>query len=101
MPCGLIVNELVSNSLKHAFPGDKKGEIYVGISSDGNGNYMLTVGDNGVGFPEDLDFRDTQSLGLQLLLMLVEQIEGRIELNRSSGTELKIMFRELGKKTEL
>lgn len=98
IPCGLIVNELVSNSLKHAFPGDRKGEVYVGINSNGDGQYVLIVGDNGVGFPEDLDFRSTKSLGLQLVLMLVEQIEGKIELDRTNGTEFKIRFRESGKK---
>lgn len=100
IPCGLIVNELVSNSLKHAFPGDRKGKVHVGVSSHSDGEYVLSVGDNGVGFPEDLDFRGTKSLGLQLVLMLVEQIGGKIELDRTNGTEFKITFRELGKKTE-
>lgn len=58
------------------------------------------MGDNGVGFPGDLDFRYTKSLGLQLVLMLVEQIEGKIELDRTNETEFKITFRELGRKTE-
>ena len=86
--------------MKRPFPGDGKGEISVGINSNDNGDYVLTVGDDGIGFPEDLDFRKSESLGLQLVQMLVEQIGGTIELDRTNGTEFRIKFRELGKKTE-
>jgi two-component sensor histidine kinase len=94
VPCGLILNELVSNSLKHAFPDGRAGEIRIGLSSD-NGKFTLMVSDNGVGFPKDLDLRNTQSLGLQLVNTLVEQLEGTIELDRSGGTAFEITFTEL------
>jgi PAS domain S-box-containing protein len=94
IPCGLIINELVSNSLKHAFPDGGEGEVRIELRAD-DGQLMLMVSDNGVGFPQDLDFRDTGSLGLQLVNTLVEQIEGTIELDRSDGTAFRIAFAEL------
>ncbi len=92
IPCGLIVNELVSNSLKHAFPAGKKGEIQINLRSDNDNGFTLTLSDNGVGFPKDLDFRNAETLGLQLVITLVKQLKGTIELDRSSGTEFKITF---------
>ncbi len=130
IPCGLIINELVSNSLKYAFPRGRKGKILIGLHSEEvNGGpissrissearlrhrpssgeagdeasaetlersrFTLIVSDNGVGFPKDLDFRNTESLGLQLVVGLAEQIRGSIELNRRGGTSFKIKFEEL------
>ncbi|MDK2830538.1 MAG: hypothetical protein PWQ75_290, partial [Methanolobus sp.] len=97
IPLGLIINEIVSNSLKHAFK-DHKGEIFVEIIPDIDGQYMLTIRDNGIGFPEDLDFMNTDSLGMQLVVSLVEQIEGSIELIRENGTEFKIKFKKISYK---
>jgi PAS domain S-box-containing protein len=94
IPCGLILNELVSNSLKHAFPDGRGGEIRIELLADDEGQFTLMISDNGVGFPEDLDFRDTASLGLQLVNTLVEQLEGTIELDRSGGAAFKITFAE-------
>ena len=94
VPCGLIINELLSNILKHAFPGDQKGEIHIGFSSGPDGRYTLLVGDNGIGFPEGTDFRQTKSLGLQLVNTLVDQLEGTIELDTSQGTQFQIVFGE-------
>ena len=93
IPCGLIINELVSNSLKHAFP-EKQGEIFVNLHRD-DGSLTLIVSDNGVGFPENVDFRNTDSLGLQLVCTLTDQLDGAIELNRTGGTEFKITFGEI------
>jgi len=93
IPCGLIINELVSNSLKHAFP-DKQGEILVDLHRD-NGKFTLRVRDNGVGFPEHVDFRNTDSLGLQLVCTLTDQLDGEIELDRAGGTEFRITFGEI------
>jgi Signal transduction histidine kinase len=90
--CGLIINELVSNSLKHAFPRGKRGEIQIALSSDTDKKLTLVVGDNGIGFPKDLDFQNTESLGLQVVVTLVKKLKGTIELDRSSGTEFKIVF---------
>jgi len=91
--CGLLINELLSNSLKYAFPEGKSGEIRVFLRTTGENDIKLKVSDNGVGLPEDLDFRKSQSLGMQLVTTLVEyQLQGKIELNRNGGTEFKITF---------
>lgn len=92
IPCGLIVNELVSNSLKHAFPDGRTGTIAVGIRINSGGDNVLFVEDNGIGFPADLDFRNTSSLGLQLVNGLTGQINGSIRLSRQTGTGLSITF---------
>jgi len=92
IPCGLIINELVSNSLKHAFPAGKKGEISIDLHSDNENRFTLIVSDNGVGFPKDLDFRNTESLGLQLVTTLTNQLDGSIELDSSGGTTFRIRF---------
>jgi PAS domain S-box-containing protein len=94
IPCGLVINELVSNSLKHAFQDRMKGEICIDFRSN-NHAFTLIVSDSGVGFPRDLDFRNTETLGLELVITLVEQLKGTIELDRSTGTTFKITFEEL------
>lgn len=93
-PCGLIITELVSNSIKHAFPEGRKGEILIKFISDKSENLTLVVQDNGIGFPKDIDFRKTDTLGMQLVTSLVNQLNGILELNRNSGTEFKITFKE-------
>ncbi|MBM3240635.1 PAS domain S-box protein [Candidatus Poribacteria bacterium] len=97
IPCGLIINELVSNSLKHAFPRDREGKICIAFTGvpteDNNVAFTLIVSDNGVGFSQNLDFRNPESLGLQLVTALVNQLKGTIELDRSHGTAFKITFR--------
>ena len=94
IPCGLIINELVTNSIKHAFPDGKEGEIKIAIYSMDENMIELVVGDNGVGICEDVDFKKTKSLGLQLVTMLAEdQLHGEINLNRSKGTEFSITFK--------
>ncbi len=94
VPCGLIISELVSNSLKYAFPQDKEGELTVSLKLV-NDSYELIVSDNGVGFPEDVDFRKTDSLGLQLVNNLVSQLDGNIKMNSNHGTKFTIIFKEL------
>lgn len=96
--CGLIINELVSNSLKHAFPEGREGEIHVYLLSDDGSDFALIVSDNGIGLPEDIDLRSTESLGLLLVSTLTNQLKGTIEVDRSSGTEFRIKFS--GNKTE-
>ncbi len=91
LPLGLLVNELLTNALKHAFPGERTGLINIGLKSEGT-QLTLTVSDNGIGIPPDLDHMDTQSMGMQLIVTLVEQLEGTIELNRDKGTEFKVTF---------
>jgi len=117
VPLGIIINELVSNSLKHAFPPGRKGEIRIKLckteeskknknisniinnidsknSVDKSIQYKLIISDNGLGFPENIDFRNTSSLGLQLVNILVEQLEGTIELEKGVETAFKILFKE-------
>ena len=94
IPCGLIINELISNSLKHSFPEDMEGEIKVALRRNDKTEVKLTVSDNGVGMPEDMDFRNTTSLGLTLVIALVKQLKGEIELVREKGTEFVITFNE-------
>jgi two-component sensor histidine kinase len=97
VPLGIIINELVSNSLKHAFPGRDKGEIRIKLrreenESDKSTLFTLTVSDNGVGIPENIDIEDLESLGLQLVTTLVDQLDGELELKRGNGTEFTIRF---------
>lgn len=111
VPLGIIVNELVSNSLKHAFPAGSEGEIRISLrrnetfdSGDdisgpgqdcrekGNFQYILGVVDNGKGIPEEIEIQNAESLGLQLVNILVDQIDGCIELKRAGGTDLNIWF---------
>ncbi len=93
VPCGLVINELVSNSLKHAFTDGREGEIKIVFRAVGE-EIELIVSDNGVGIPENIDVRDTGSFGLHLVTILVEdQLEGSIELKRERGTEFRIRFR--------
>ncbi len=94
IPCGLIISELVSNSLKHAFPEGKKGKLCVWLKTYDN-KYELKIGDNGIGFPEEIDFKKTDTLGLKLVTNLVNQIDGEITLNKDHCTEFKIIFKEL------
>jgi PAS domain S-box-containing protein len=91
MPCGLMINELVANSLKHAFPENRSGRVWVRMEADDR-VCTLRVGDDGVGFPAETDFRETQTLGLQLVRTLTDQLEGTISLGREEGTEFSISF---------
>ncbi|MEA1970540.1 MAG: transporter substrate-binding domain-containing protein [Thermodesulfobacteriota bacterium] len=93
IPLGIIVRELLSNALTHAFPEGEKGEISVDLHSDETtGRYTLIISDNGAGIPEDMNIRDTETIGLQLVNDLSNQIGGTIELDRSRGTLFKIIF---------
>jgi PAS domain S-box-containing protein len=97
IPCGLIINELVSNSLKYAFPDGRHGKIHISLSNSDNA-YKLIVGDDGAGLPPGLDFRNTTSLGLQLVNTLVGQLEGTIDLEDGAGATFRIAFPDKGKK---
>jgi len=126
IPCGLIINELISNTLKYAFPEDREGEIEISLrriadfaclpARQGLQNadlkpevrnpksemLELIFSDNGVGIPEDIDFRNTESLGLRLIFNLsVHQLDGKVELDRSNGTEFRIVFKEIKHKKRI
>ena len=92
VPYGLILNELVSNALKHAFPDGRGGQINLMLRRHPPSQAMLTVQDNGCGFPPDIDFRATNSLGLQLVNALTEQLGGTITLERHDGTAFTLTF---------
>jgi len=94
IPCALIINELVSNSLKHAFPNGKKGMIKISMRPLGKREMELVVGDNGVGMPEDANLKNTKSLGLYLVSMLAEdQLHGEIKLDKTEGMAFRFRLR--------
>ncbi|HEY3272946.1 MAG TPA: histidine kinase dimerization/phosphoacceptor domain -containing protein, partial [Methanocella sp.] len=101
VPCGLIINELVTNSLKYAFPDGRRGEIRIELRRIGdpaNNEYRMAVIDNGIGLPPEIDIRKTKSLGLQLVTMLTDQIHGDIQVSRENGTACTITFRDVRNK---
>ncbi|MCB9092161.1 MAG: PAS domain S-box protein [Halobacteriovoraceae bacterium] len=91
IPCGLLINELVSNSLKYAFPNERSGKIWVELTHVGD-DYILDVGDNGIGIPKNIDYTQTDSLGLQLVRSLARQLGGKLELSSHEGTCFQIQF---------
>jgi PAS domain S-box-containing protein len=92
IPCGLIINELVSNALKYAFKGRKKGTLTV-ILREENDEVILAVKDDGVGLPKDFAFEKNNSLGIQLVYALLEQIDATMQVDQSNGTEFFMRFR--------
>jgi two-component sensor histidine kinase len=92
IPCGLIVNELVSNSLKHAFPNNQSGTIRISMFADETQHFNLIVEDNGVGFPPDWNLKQSQSLGVQLVHVLTKQIKGKLELDNRLGSRFCVCF---------
>lgn len=96
IPCGLIVHELVSNSLKHAFPGERRGEIFIRLKSQPPGGTVLTVADNGIGLPESIDVATANSLGLRLVRILAGQIEAPVRHRSGGGTAFEIELPERG-----
>ena len=87
-----MINELVSNALKHAFTPGMGGLIRIEMKRDAEKRYHLTVHDNGTGFPDEVDYRNVSSLGLQLVNTLVEQLKGKISLEKKTGTTFMIIF---------
>jgi PAS domain S-box-containing protein len=96
IPCGLIINELVSNVLKHAFPDGRRGEVQISLAALDSGDLLLTVADDGIGLPEGFDWRVVSSLGLKLVMDLTRQLDGQVEVDRDAGgTRFRIRFKEL------
>ena len=94
IPCGLIINELVSNSLKHAFPQQGEGNISIVLQSINEDELELTISDDGVGIPEDLDIRAAESMGLHIVRILAEQtLEGKMDLDRTEGTHFHFQLK--------
>jgi PAS domain S-box-containing protein len=103
IPYGLIVNELMTNALKHAFPEGRDGEIRIGLHRlPGEKELELRFHDNGIGMPEDLDIRKTKSFGMKLIMLLIDmQFKGTVEVQVNTGTEFRIRFRELNYKARV
>ena len=95
IPCGLILNELISNSLKYAFPGEMEGEIRIQLRKTGEGEIELQVSDNGVGIPEGFDFRKSETMGLQNVFAIVEhQLQGEVKFEVNNGITCQIRFKD-------
>jgi PAS domain S-box-containing protein len=91
IPCGLLINEIITNSLKYAWPDHQKGSIWVRLSQEGQ-NVVLEVSDDGQGLPEQFDKMNTETLGLQLIATLNEQLEGKLEVSNQNGTKYLLKF---------
>lgn len=92
IPCGLILNELITNALKHGFPEERCGHVSVELHEQSPGRLMLVVGDDGVGIPPGFDLSRASSLGMKLVSTLVEQLDGQLEIGRERGTRFEIAF---------
>jgi PAS domain S-box-containing protein len=90
--CGLVVNELISNALKHAFPANRRGEIKVNLVSEPPDTVVLSVSDDGIGLPDELDLGQTNTLGLQLVTMLADQLGAELTIHRSRPTRFELRF---------
>jgi two-component sensor histidine kinase len=93
IPLALILNELLTNSLKHAFPDGRGGEIKVELKRYDE-SFKLSVSDNGITFPEDLDYRNTDTLGILIVNSLTDQINGKLNLEKSNGTKFTVTFKD-------
>jgi PAS domain S-box-containing protein len=91
IPCGLIINELLSNAFLHAFPNHRVGEISLSFKQDQN-NFVLSVSDNGIGFPADFEVQDSGSLGLHLVSLLTKQLLGKLAISNKNGATLEMQF---------
>jgi PAS domain S-box-containing protein len=92
IPCGLILNELITNALKHGFPAAMMGTVTVDLRKCGENAISISVSDNGIGMPEKIEFKDSPSLGLSLVHTLVEQLEGQLEILHGGGTTFRVTF---------
>ena len=92
IPCGLIINELVTNALKHAFPGERRGNVQVCLREPCPGQLSLSVADDGVGLAEDFDIETSSSLGLTLVATLVDQLKGQLAITHAHGARFDITF---------
>ena len=92
IPCGLILNELVTNALKHAFPGGRRGTVSVRAEKLENGRMTLSVADDGVGFSHQLEAKSSTSLGWRLVQALAEQLGAEVKVSNHSGTKISVTF---------
>jgi two-component sensor histidine kinase len=92
LPCGLLISEAVSNSLKHGFPEARQGEVRIVLRRQSPTTVLLVLSDNGVGLPENLDWTKSKSLGLRLVRLLAQQLRGNLDIRSEGGTEVKLVF---------
>ena len=92
IPCGLILNELITNAIKYAFPDERAGKIQIEFNEISEDIYVLTVADDGIGLPDDFNIDQTESLGMQLVTSLVKQLNGNLEISGDNGTAFTILF---------
>lgn len=92
MPLGLIVNELITNSYKYAFPGLSSGMVRVSLSPEDENGYCLSVGDDGIGLPEGFSIKSAASMGSQIIRLLLEQIEARMDITSNNGSTFEVHF---------
>ena len=95
IPCSMIINELLSNSLKHAFPDASKGIINISLKRINEDEFELIYMDNGIGIPESIDLNSSETMGMQIVESLVEQFRGKVEIYRDGGTEFRIKLHDL------
>ncbi len=95
IPCGLLINEMVANSLKYAFPNQKNGEIKIELHSNDENQFNLIVSDNGIGIPSEINPENAKTFGMQLIKYLTKQLKGTIELDNNNGTKYQLNFNEL------
>lgn len=92
MPCGLLITEIVSNSLKYGFPGKREGEIQIDFKKIPEKKVMMTISDNGIGLPDDFEIEKSESLGMQLIIALTSQLDGEVIYSGENGTKFTVTF---------
>jgi PAS domain S-box-containing protein len=100
VPLGLLANELLTNSIKHAFPNERKGNINISLIDNGD-NYEMVISDDGIGVDEDFNIKKPKTLGLQIINNLINQIDATMEISKAKETEFKIIFKELNYKERI
>jgi len=97
LPCGLLISEVISNSLKHGFPEGREGEVRILLRPQSSNTLSLVLSDNGVGLPDELDWTTSRSLGLRLVRALAQQLQADLDIRSQGGTEVKLVFAASGK----
>jgi two-component sensor histidine kinase len=101
LPVGLIINELLTNAFKYAFPDKNPGTILVGLSEAEEDFCLITVSDNGVGLPANFIPESSSSLGMYIVRLLAEQLDGTLQIDRTNGTTFNIRFRNMIRKSQI
>ena len=92
LPMGLIINELITNVYKYAFPGNQTGNLWINLLPEDEGKYSISIRDDGIGLPEDFTMKTTQSMGTQIVEILIQQLEAKLEVTNNGGACFRILF---------